>query len=47
MSSIADWLERLTANAIVATVLGSILQLPSTQWDLGGAANDAVLYKVH
>ncbi len=24
MKSIAEWLERLTANAVVATVLGSI-----------------------
>jgi predicted site-specific integrase-resolvase len=38
---LAEWLERLTANAEVATVLGSIQA--STDW---GAADEAMLKKV-
>jgi hypothetical protein len=46
MRSIADeWLERLTANVEVATVLGSIPASSRTQWNLW-AADVAVLNKV-
>jgi hypothetical protein len=46
---LAESLERLTANAEVATVLGSIpSQHPSTQWNLRGgdeAVMNIVQYK--
>jgi hypothetical protein len=37
------WLERLTANAVVAIVLGIDLSSSPTQWNLRGAADEAVL----
>jgi hypothetical protein len=40
---LAEWLDRLTANATVATVLGSI----STSSDTVGAAGEAVWNKIH
>ncbi len=41
---VAEWLERLTANAEVATVLGSSILLHSATWE---AADEALLNKVH
>jgi hypothetical protein len=41
---VAEWLQRLTANAEVATVLASITASCTTQWN---PADEAVLNKVH
>ncbi len=43
---LAEWLERLTANAKVATVLGSIPESSDTV-ESEGAADEALLNKVH
>ncbi len=43
---VAEWLERLTANAEVATVLGSIPASSDTV-ESEGAADEAVSNKVH
>ncbi len=40
-------LERLTANAEVTTVLGSIPASSPTQWKLSVAADEALLNTVH
>jgi hypothetical protein len=45
MNSRLYWLERLTANAEVATVLGSI-QHPPTQWNLRGGRLSSVEYSI-
>jgi hypothetical protein len=44
--NLAEWIKRLTANAKVATVLGSISASSDTV-DSAGAADVAVLKKVH
>jgi hypothetical protein len=46
MRSIAEWLERLTANAEDATVLLVRSQHPPTEWNLR-AADETALNKVH
>ncbi len=43
---LADWLERLTVNAKVATVLGSIPSILRHS-EIWGAADEAVLNNVH
>ncbi len=45
MTSIAEWLELLTANAKVATVLGSIPASSDTV-EAEGTTDEAVLKKV-
>ncbi len=40
---VAEWLERLTANAVVGTVLGSIPASSDTVHAMLGAADEAVL----
>ena len=45
MTSIAALLERLTANAVVATALGSILASSDTM-DSEGSADETVLNKI-
>jgi hypothetical protein len=40
---LAEWLERLTANSEVVTVLGSIFS-SSTHWNLRGGRLSSVVY---